>query len=144
VSGKSKDFRSPHNRVITNYHGPGQLLLEEFVNHISGSFLPPVPEHLVQHQEEIRKSKSNVTHFFSVLEETFVDAGLSPKLESLLNQAFTSSKIDDVKITPIFLENLMDALDILKARFPKNSPDIAYLDKLISAIFSFYKLIKNR
>ena len=144
MSGKSKESRSPHNRVITNYHGPGQLLLEEFVNHISGSFLPPVPEHLVQHQEEIRKSKSNVTHFFSVLEDTFVDADLSPRLESLLNQAFTSSKIDDAKITPIFLENLMDALDILKARFPKNSPDIAYLDKLISAIFSFYKLIKNR
>jgi hypothetical protein len=144
MSGKSKDFRSSHNRVITNYHGPGQLLLEEFVNHISGTFLPPVPEHLVRYQEEIRKSKSNVTHFFSVLEETFVDAGLSPKLEGLLNQAFTSSKIDDVKITPIFLENLMDALDILKASFPKNSPDIAYLDKLISSIFSFYKLLKSR
>jgi putative peptide zinc metalloprotease protein len=39
---------------------------------------------------------------------------------------------------------LMDALDILKASFPKNSPDIAYLDKLISSIFSFYKLLKSR
>jgi len=144
MSGKSRDFRTPHNRVITNYLGPGPLLLEEFVDHIAGSFFPPIPEHLVQHQDEIRKKKSNITHFFSILEETFVDAGLSPKLEVLLNQAFATSKIEDIKITPTFLENLMEALDILKARFPRNSQDIAYLDKLISSIFSFYKLLKNR
>jgi len=144
MSGKSRDFRTPHNRVITNYIGPGPLLLEEFTNHIAGSFLPPVPEHLVQHLEEIRKKKSNVSHFFSILEETFVDAGLSARLEGFLNQAFTASRIDEVKITPIYLETLMEALDILKTRFPKGSQDAIYLDKLISSIFSFYKLLKNR
>ena len=144
MSGKSRDFRTPHNRVITNYIGPGPLLLEEFTNHIAGSFLPPVPEHLVQHLEEIRKKKSNVSHFFSILEENFVDAGLSARLEGFLNQAFTASRIDEVKITPIYLETLMEALDILKTRFPKGSQDAIYLDKLISSIFSFYKLLKNR
>ena len=144
MTGKSRDFRNPHNRVITNYLGPGPLLLEELTNHIAGSFLPPVPEHLVQYQEEIRKKKSNVSHFFSILEETFVNAGLSPKLENLLNQSFTASKIEEIKITPVFLENLMEALDILKTRFPKDSQDNVYLDKLITSIFSFYKLLKNR
>ena len=64
MAGKSRDFRTPHNRIITNYLGPGPLLLQEFTNHIAGSFLPPVPEHLVQYQEELRKKKSNVSHFF--------------------------------------------------------------------------------
>lgn len=144
MTGKSRDFRTPHNRVITNYLGPGPLLLEEFTDHIAGSFLPPVPEHLVQHQEEIRKKKSNVSHFFSILEETYLGAGLSPKLESLLNQAFATSKVEEIKITPQFLENLMEALDILKTRFVKGSQDTIYLDKLISSIYSFYKLLKNR
>jgi hypothetical protein len=144
MTGKPRDFRNRHNRVITNYLGPGPLLLEELTNHIAGSFLPPVPEHLVQYQEEIRKKKSNVSHFFSILEETFVNAGLSPRLENLLNQSFTASKIEEIKITPVFLENLMEALDILKTRFPKDSQDNVYLDKLITSIFSFYKLLKNR
>ena len=142
MTGKPRDFRNRHNRVITNYLGPGPLLLEELTNHIAGSFLPPVPEHLVQYQEEIRKKKSNVSHFFSILEETFVNAGLSPRLENLLNQSFTASKIEEIKITPVFLENLMEALDILKTRFPKDSQDNVYLDKLITSIFSFYKLLK--
>jgi hypothetical protein len=144
MTGKPRDFKNRHNRVITNYLGPGPLLLEELTNHIAGSFLPPVPEHLVQYQEEIRKKKSNVSHFFSILEETFVNAGLSPRLENLLNQSFTASKIEEIKITPVFLENLMEALDILKTRFPKDSQDNVYLDKLITSIFSFYKLLKNR
>ena len=144
MSGKSRDFRTPHNRVITNYLGPGPLLLQEFIDHIAGSFLPPVPEHLVKHQEDIRKRKENVSHFFSTLEETFVNIGLSAKLESLLNQAFTSARIEEVKISPVFLEDLMEALDILKSSFPKDSRDVIYLDKLISSIFSFYKLLKNR
>ena len=144
MSGKSRDFRTPHNRVITNYLGPGPLLLQEFIDHIAGSFLPPVPEHLVKHQEDIRKRKENVSHFFSTLEETFVNIGLSAKLESLLNQAFTSARIEEVKISPVFLEDLMEALDILKSSFPKDSQDVIYLDKLISSIFSFYKLLKNR
>jgi hypothetical protein len=144
MTGKPRDFKNRHNRVITNYLGPGPLLLEELTNHIAGSFLPPVPEHLVQYQEEIRKKKSNVSHFFSILEETFVNAGLSPRLENLLNQSFTASKIEEIKITPVFLENLMEALDILKTSFPKDSQDNVYLDKLITSIFSFYKLLKNR
>jgi hypothetical protein len=144
MSGKSRDFRTPHNRVITNYLGPGPLLLEEFTDHIAGSFFPPVPKHLVQFQDENRKKKSNVSHFFSILEETFIDAGLSPKLENLLSQAFTMSKIEEVKITPVFLEELMEALDILKTRFPLGSLDNIYLDKLVSSIFSFYKLLKNK
>ena len=144
MAGKSRDFRNPHNRVITNYLGPGPLLLEEFTDHISGSFLPAVPENLIRYQEEIRKKKSNVIHFFSILEETFENAGLSPILENLLNQAFTASRIVELNITPVFLENLMEALDILKSRSPKDSQDYLYLDKLISSIFSFYKLLKNR
>jgi len=103
-----------------------------------------VPEHLVQYQEDIRKKKSNVTHFFSVLEETFEDAGLTPKLQNLLNLAFTHSKIEEIRITPKYLEDLMEALDILKTRFPTGSADYVYLDKLISSIFKFYKLLKNR
>ncbi len=144
MAGKSRDFRTPHNRTITNYVGPGPLLLQEFANHIAGSFLPPVPEHLVQYQEELRKKKSNVSHFFSVLEETFENAGLTPKLQNLLNLAFTNSKIEEIKITPKFLEELMDALDLLKTRFPSGSADNVYLDKLISSIFKFYKLLKNK
>jgi hypothetical protein len=144
MSGKSRDFRTPHNRLITNYLGPGPLLLQEFTNHIAGSFLPPVPKHLVQFQEDLRKKKSNVSHFFSVLEETFDDAGLSPKLQKVLSMAFTNSKIEEVKITPKFLEDLMEALDILKTRFPTGSADTIYLDKLISSVFKFYKLLKNK
>ena len=144
MAGKSRDFRTPHNRIITNYLGPGPLLLQEFTNHIAGSFLPPVPEHLVQYQEDLRKKKSNVSHFFSVLEETFEDAGLSSRLQNLLNTAFTNSKIEEIKITPKYLEDLMEALDILKAKFPTGTPDNVYLDKLISVIFRFYKLLKNK
>ena len=144
MTGKSRDFQNRHNRLITNYKGPGPLMVEEFADHIAGSLLPPVPGHLVEYQAEIRKKKSNVSHFFSVLEDTFQDANLSPQLESLLRQAFTSSKIEEVKIDLKFLETLMDALDLLKERFKRGSPDIIYLDKLISSIYSFYKLIKNK
>ena len=144
MAGKSRDFRTPHNRIITNYLGPGPLLLQEFTNHIAGTFLPPVPEHLVQYQEELRKKKSNVSHFFSFLEETFEDEGLSSRLQDLLNIAFTNSKIEEIKITPKYLEDLMEALDILKAKFPTGTHDNVYLDKLISAIFKFYKLLKNK
>lgn len=144
MSGKSRDFQNRHNRLITNYVGPGPLLVEEFASHIAGSLLPPVPEHLVQYQEEMRRKKSNVSHFFAVLEETFDGADLSPHLESLLRNAFTSAKIEEAKIDLKFLENLMEALDLLKERFRKGSPDIVYLDRLISSIFSFYKLIKKR
>lgn len=144
MARKSRDLRNPHNRLITNYRGPGPLLIEEFASHIAGSFLPPVPEHLVKHQEEIRKKKSNVSHFFSVLEESFEGANLSPQLENLLRQAFTNSRIDEVKIDLHFLENLMEALDLLKERFGRGSKDIDYLDKLISSIFGFYKLLKTR
>ncbi len=143
MSGKSRDFRKPHNRPITNYRGPGPLLLQEFTNHIAGSLLPPVPEHLVKFKEDLRKKKSNVSHFFTLLEETFEDAGLSDKLQNLLTIAFTNSKIEEIKITPKFLEELMEALDVLKTRFPAGSADKVYLDKLISAIFKFYKLLKN-
>lgn len=144
MAGKARDFKNRHNRIITNYIGPGPLLLEEFATHIAGSLIPPVPEHLVKYQEEIRKKKSNVSHFFSVLEDSFEGAGLSPQLEKLLKLAFTSSRIDEVRIDMKFLESLMEALDLLKERFPKGSPDTTYLDRLISSIFGFYKLIKNR
>jgi len=119
-------------------------LLQEFTNHIAGSFLPPVPEHLVQFQEDLRKKKSNVSHFFSVLEDTFENAGITPRLERLLSLAFTSSKIEEIRITPKFLEELMDALDILKTSFEPGSPDTAYLDKLVSTIFKFYNLLKTK
>ena len=142
--GKSRNFQNRHNRVITNYVGPGPLLVEEFARHIAGSLLPAVPEHLVQYQEEIRKKKSNVSHFFSVLEETFEGAELSPRLEQLLRQAFTNSKIEEKRIDTKFLEELMEALDPLKSRFTRDSADTVYLDKLVSTIFSFYKLLKNR
>lgn len=144
MAGKSRNFQSRHNRVITNYVGPGPLLVEEFTNHIAGSFLPAVPEHLVRYQEEIRRKKSNVSHFFLVLEETFDGSNLSPRLEQLLRKAFTNSKIDEVRIDPSFLEDLMDAIDHLKMQFASESPDRIYLDKLISTIFSFYKLLKKR
>lgn len=144
MTAKSRDFHNRHNRYITSYIGPGPLLVQELTNHIAGSFLPQVPEHLVAHQEAIRKKKSNVSHFFSVLEETFEGAKLSPKLEQLLRQAFINSKIEEVKIDLKFLEALMEALDILKTRFAKDSPDIVYLEKLISTIFGFYKLLKSR
>jgi len=144
MAGKSRDFRNRHNRLITNYAGPGPLLVQEFASHIAGSFLPPIPEHLVKYQEEIRKKKSNVSHFFAVLEETFEGANISIQLEKLLRQAFTSVKIEEAKIDLNFLENLMDALDHLKEKFRKGSEDIEYLDRLISSIFGFYKLLKNR
>jgi len=38
----------------------------------------------------------------------------------------------------------MEALDLLKSRFTRDSADTVYLDKLVSTIFSFYKLLKNR
>ncbi len=142
MAGKSRDFKTPHNRVITNYLGPGPLLLEEFTNHIAGSLLPAVPSNLVEFQETIRKKKANVSHFFSVLQETYDNAGLSPRLEKLLHQAFSVNQIDEGRINVKFLEDLMEALDILKTKFIKGSPDALYLDKLISSIFSFYKLMK--
>jgi hypothetical protein len=144
MSGKSRNFGTPHNRLITNYRGPGPSLLQEFTNHIAGSFLPPVPEHLVQFQEDLRKKKSNVSHFFSVLEDTFEDSGITPRLQKLLTLAFTSSKIEEIRITPKFLEELMDALDVLKTSFSPGSADTEYLDKLVSSIFKFYKLLKTK
>jgi hypothetical protein len=144
MAGKKRDFRTPHNRLITNYVGPGPLLLDEFMNHITGSMLPPVPEHLVQYQKEIRKKKSNVSHFFSVLDETFGEFAVSGRLKSILQKAFVSANIEDAQITPKFLENLMEALDGLKDSFPVGGPDRDYLDKLISTIFQFYKLLKNK
>jgi len=144
MAGKKRDFRTPHNRLITNYVGPGPLLLDEFMNHITGSMLPPVPEHLVQYQKEIRKKKSNVSHFFSVLDETFGEFAVSGRLKSILQKAFVSANIEDAQITPKFLEKLMEALDGLKDSFPVGGPDRDYLDKLISTIFQFYKLLKNK
>lgn len=144
MAGKKRDFRTPHNRLITSYIGPGPLLLDEFMNHITGSMLPPVPEHLVEYQKEIRKKKSNVSHFFSVLDETFEDFAVSGRLKSILQRAFVDAKIEETQITPKFLENLMEALDGLKESFPIGSPDRAYLDKLVSTIFQFYKLLKNK
>lgn len=144
MAGKKRDFRTPHNRLITNYVGPGPLLLDEFMNHITGSMLPPVPEHLVQYQKEIRKKKSNVSHFFSVLDETFGEFAVSGRLKSILQKAFVSANIEDAQITPKFLENLMEALDGLKDSFPVGSPDRDYLGKLISTIFQFYKLLKSK
>jgi hypothetical protein len=143
MAGKKRDFGAHHNRTITNYIGPGPLLLQEFTNHIAGSMLPSVPENLVEYQNEIRKKKSNVSHFFEVLSETYDDANISKKLSNLLNKAFQSSRIEEVQITPKFLEELMDALDIVKATFDTRSTDQIYLDKLISTIFDFYKLLKK-
>ena len=144
MAGKKRDFRTPHNRLITNYVGPGPLLLDEFMNHITGSMLPPVPDHLVQYQKEIRRKKSNVSHFFSVLDETFGEFAVSGRLKSILQKAFVSANIEDAQITPKFLENLMEALDGLKDSFPVGGPDRDYLDKLISTIFQFYKLLKSK
>lgn len=143
MAGKSRNFQNRHNRLITNYMGPGPLLVEEFSRHIAGSLLPPVPEYLVKFQQENRKKKSNISHFFSVLEETFEGADLSPKLEDLLRKAFTKSKIEEAQINLHFLEELMEALDLLKERFRKGSQDVEYLDKLISSIFGFYKLLEK-
>lgn len=143
MAGKKRDFGTHHNRTITNYVGPGRLLLQEFTNHIAGSMLPCVPENLVEYQNEIRKKKSNVSHFFEVLSETYDDSNISQKLSNLLNKAFQNSRIEEVQITPKFLEELMDALDIVKATFDPRSTDHIYLDKLISTIFEFYKLLKK-
>jgi len=144
MSGKQRDFGVRHNRTITNYVGPGPLLLQELANHIAGNMLPKVPEHLVDYQNEVRKKKSNVSHFFQVLSETYTDANISTKLSTLLDKAFASSKIEESQITPIFLEGLMDGLDQVKGIFDSGSPDRMYLDKLISTIFEFYKLLKNK
>lgn len=144
MSGRSRDFKIQHNRTITNYIGPGPLLLEEFTNHIAGSFFPKIPDHLVEYQNTIRKKKSNISHFFLVLEETFDDANLSSRLQRLLQIAFTSAKIEETHITPKFLEDIMDALDNVKIGFDKSSTDYIYLEKLISTIFKFYKLLKNK
>ena len=62
----------------------------------------------------------------------------------ILDKAFASSKIEESQITPIFLEGLMDGLDQVKGIFDSGSPDRMYLDKLISTIFEFYKLLKNK
>jgi len=144
VAGKQRDFGVRHNRTITNYVGPGPLLLQEFTLHIAGSMLPKVPEHLIEYQDQIRKKKSNVTHFFQVLSETYSDANISTRLEILLNKAFASSNIAEDQISPIFLQNLMDALDLVKGTFDVGSPDRLYLDKLISTIYGFYKLLKHK
>lgn len=142
MPGKPKNFQSQHNRIITNYIGPGPLLLEEFTNHIAGSLLPKIPGHLIEYQEKIRQKKSNASHFFLVLEETFQGARLSLRLERLLQRAFLSAKIDETQISSQFLEGIMDALDNLKVGFDKQSTDYIYLEKLISSIFKFYKLLK--
>lgn len=68
---------------------------------------------------------------------------MSPKLRNTLSRAFKDSIIDETKIDMAFLENLMEALDILKASYTSGTEDYDYLEKLISTIFSFYKLIKN-
>ncbi len=144
MAGKKRDFKTPHNRLITNYVGPGPLLLDEFMNHITGSMLPSVPEHLVQYQKELRQKKSNVSHFFGVLDETFGEFAVSGRLKSILQKAFVNAKIEETQITTKFLENLMEALDGLKESFPIGSPDRAYLDKLVSTIFQFYKLLRTK
>jgi hypothetical protein len=144
VSGKQRDFGIRHNRTITNYVGPGPLLLQEFTSHIAGTMLPKIPKHLVEYQDEVRRKKSNVTHFFQVLSETYSDSNISSKLANLLDKAFTNSKIEETQITPIFLQDLMDALDLVKGTFDSGSPDRAYLDKLISTIYDFYKLLKYK
>ena len=84
-----------------------------------------------------------MSHFFEVLSETYDDSNISQKLSNLLNKAFQNSRIEEVQITPKFLEELMDALDIVKATFDTRSTDHIYLDKLISTIFEFYKLLKK-
>lgn len=142
MSGKSRNFKLRHNRNITNYRGPGPALLQEFTDHIAGSMLPSVPQHLVEYQKQLREKKSSVANFFSVIEESFEDARISPRLQGLLNKAFVISGIKEEQITASFLLTMMDALDQLKDSYKSGSPDREYLDKLISAIFSFYKLIK--
>ena len=144
MAGKRRDFGNRHNRTITNYVGPGPLLLEEFTSHIAGTMLPKVPNHLVEYQNEVRRKKSNVTHFFQVLSDTYSDANISMNLENLLDKAFANSKIEETQITLVFLEDLMDALDLVKGTFNSGTPDRIYLDKLISTIYDFYKLLKNK
>lgn len=144
MAGKRRDFGNRHNRTITNYSGPGPLLLEEFTNHIAGTMLPKVPSHLVEYQNEVRRKKSNVTHFFQVLSETYSEANISMNLENLLDKAFANSKIEETQITLVFLEDLMDALDLVKGTFNSGTPDRVYLDNLISTIYNFYKLLKNK
>ncbi len=144
MAGKRRDFGNRHNRIITNYVGLGPLLLQEFTNHIAGTMLPKVPNHLVEYQNEVRRKKSNVTHFFQVLRDTYSDANISMNLENLLDKAFVNSKIEETQITLVFLEDLMDALDLVKGTFNSGSPDRIYLDKLISAIYDFYKLLKSK
>jgi hypothetical protein len=104
--------------------------------------LPSVPQHLVEYQKQLREKKSSVANFFSVIEESFEDARISPRLQGLMNKAFVVSGIQEEQITASFLLTMMDALDQLKDSYKSGSPDREYLDKLISAIFSFYKLIK--
>lgn len=144
MSGKQRDFGVRHNRTITNYVGPGPLLLQELANHIAGTMLPRVPEHLVEYQNEVRKKKSNVSHFFQVLSETYSDGNISQKLSNLLDRAFANSKIEEAQITPKFLEGLMDALDQVKGIFDSGSSDRVYLDKLISTIYDFSKLLQSK
>lgn len=143
MSRKERDFGVRHNRNITNYVGPGPLLLQELTNHIAGTMLPKVPEYLIEYQNEVRKKKSNVSHFFQVLSETYSDANISIKLNNLLDKAFANSKIEEEQITLSFLEGLMDALDQVKGIFDSGSLDRIYLDKLISTIYEFYKLLKK-
>lgn len=144
MSGKQRNFGVRHNRTITNYVGPGPLLLQELANHIAGSMLPQIPEHLVEYQNEVRKKKSNVSHFFQVLSETYSEKNISTKLKNLLDKAFANSKIEEAQITPKFLEELMDALDQVKEIFDSRSSDCKYLDKLNSTIYEFYKLLKSK
>jgi len=142
MSGKRRDFRNPHNRHIT-YLRSNPPDLDQLSAHIAGSLLPPVPEHLVQFQEEIRQKKSNIVHFFGVLQDTFEVFGVSPRLKNLLHKAFVRAELEEDRISPQFLNNLMDALDLLKTNYPAGGQDREYLDRLISSIYGFYKLFSK-
>ena len=73
MSRKERDFGVRHNRNITNYVGPGPLLLQELTNHIAGTMLPKVPEYLIEYQKEVLKKKSNESIFVSPLEQYFIE-----------------------------------------------------------------------
>ena len=143
MSSSQKDYFLKHNRTITNYSGLGAAKLEEFTNHIAGEFIPKVPQELVEMQNQIHERKSSVLHFFSVMEQSMDGFNLSSRLRETLVRAFQNSFLDETKITLDFLENLMEALDILKSSYRTDSADYLYLERLISSIFSFYKVLKG-